>query len=114
MDKSKLSSLTSAVATDSSIITDFLKADSAQRTQLLTKLSSDKSLNLTTSDISEIISNPEELMSGMELSDEALALAAGGGKGDATSTVGGGVNNSNYHVGGGNTSSSGSANVSQG
>ena len=97
MESSKLSKLQSTVSSDASIVTDFLKSDNAQRTQMLTRLSSDKGLDLSDSDISEIIGNPEELMSGIDLSDEDLALAAGG-KGDSSVTVGHDVNNSNINV----------------
>ena len=112
MNPSKLSKLQSAASSDASIVTDFLKSDNAQRTQMLTRLSSDKGLDLSDSDISEIIGNPEELMSGMELSDEALALAAGGGKGDATNTVGGNQSNSNVNISGGGTTTTTDGKVS--
>ena len=84
MESSKLSKLQSAASSDSSIVAEFVKSDNAQRTAMLSKISSEKGLGLSASDISEIISNPEELMSGIELSDEALALASGG-KGDNVS-----------------------------
>ena len=114
MESSKLSKLQSTVSSDASIVTDFLKSDNAQRTQMLTKLSSDKGLGLSASDISEIIGNPEELMSGMELSDEALALAAGGGKGDATNTVAKNQTDSNVNIDGGDTKTDTKANIKKG
>ena len=98
MKQSKLSKLQSAASSDSSIVTDFVKSDNAQRTQILTKISAEKGIDLSASDISEIINNPEELMSGIELSDEALALASGG-KNDKSIYVGNDVNNSNFKVG---------------
>ena len=114
MDPSKLSKLQSVVSSDASIVTDFLKSDNAQRTQMLTKLSSDKCLDLSATDISEIIGNPEELVGNLELSDEALALAAGGGKGGATNYTGGDQTNSNVNVKGGGTTSDTKANVTKG
>ena len=106
MDNLKLAAVQKIVSSSPSLIHEFARADLTKRTSLLAEVNTSNSIGFTTLEIHELSENPDQLLSGIELSDEDLAAVAGAGKGDSDISIGGNVNHSEISSSGGNTSTS--------
>lgn len=98
----KINLIKSAVANDTSSFIKIINSPPDERGALIIKIADVNSINLSSSEISELIELPSEIIDGLQLSDEEMSDLAGG-KGDSSVNIGGNVMNSNVSSKGGNT-----------
>ena len=98
MNPDQISKIKNILISDKTIVVEIMQATSDQRISLIKSLSTQHSITLSDSDIKAISEDPSQIFDGLELDDEELALAAGGGKGNTSVHVSGSVNNSSIRT----------------
>ncbi len=98
MNQDQLSEIKNLLILDKTIVIEIMQASSDQRVSLIKSLSTQHNIKLSDSDINAISEDPSQIFDGLELDDDELALAAGGGKGDTKVRVTGSVNNSSIRT----------------
>ena len=78
LNELKTQKLVDAFRSDSSILETFFNSDVVAREKILLQLSTDHSLELSSSEINYIAKDPEDLISDLELTDSELELVSGG------------------------------------